>query len=78
VWDYGWAVDDIVPDILRWDQAKTGFHVNALAGHLSFMLNRLVSEGEIIAALTELGESELIEHDHGIYCLSEPDRSELG
>jgi hypothetical protein len=70
-------VDEIVPVILGWDQAKRGFHVNALAGHLSFMLDRVVSEAEIIAALTELGENELIEQDNGIYRLSEPDRPEL-
>ena len=70
-------MDDIVPVILGWDQAKSGFHVNALAGHLSFMLNRVVSQAEIISALTELGESELIEHDTGTYRLCEPDRPEL-
>ena len=68
---------DIVPVILGWDQAKTGFQFNALAGYLNDVLNRLVSEGEIIEALTELGESELIEQDGGIYRLSEPDRPEL-
>jgi hypothetical protein len=44
---------------------------------LSFILNRVVSETEIIAALTELGESELIAHDNNIYRLTEPDRPEL-
>lgn len=70
-------MDDIVPVILGWDQARTGFHVNALAGHLSFVLNRVVSETEIIDALTELGENELIVQESGVYRLSEPDRPEL-
>ena len=41
--------------------------MNALAGYLSFVLNRVVSEAEIIVALTELGENELIEHDNGVF-----------
>ena len=70
-------MDDIVPVILGWDQARTGCHVNALAGHLSYVLNRVVSEAEIVDALTLLSEHELIEQENGIYRLSEPDRPEL-
>ncbi len=72
-----WAVEDIVPVILGWDQAITGFQFNALAGHLNYTLNRVVSQAEIIIALTELGENELIEQEKGVYRLCEPDRPEL-
>lgn len=71
------AVGDIVAVILGWDQAKSGFQFNALAGHVNYTLNRVVSEAEIIEALSELGENELIEQERGIYRLSEPDRPEL-
>ena len=71
------GVEDIVAVILGWDEAKSGFQFNALGGHLNYTLNQVVSEAEIIAALTELGENELIEQERGVYRLSEPDRPEL-
>ena len=71
------AVDDIVAAIQRWEQAKSGFQFNALAGYLNYTLDRVVSEAEIVNVLKELAENELIEQERGIYRLSEPDRPEL-
>jgi hypothetical protein len=69
-------VPNIVELILAWPQAKAGFQINVLAGHLAGHLNRVVGEREIQNALAQLEARELITTERDQYWLTEPDRPE--